>query len=202
MIEGFDYGSGPIPIDVIKANHRQFVCRYVKPGKWTQMLQPEYVQLRDFGIDIVAVWQNTKTRSAEGGFDGGAHDMNEAMEYVRSIGGPKDGPIYIVAGDFDAQPSDLPLIKSYVDGAVAARGHDLTGAYGGYNVIKYLSDANTCKYYWQTSSWSNGLWYPKANIQQYVHDTLINGYSVDFDRATTDDYGQWCQPPFAELFDC
>ncbi len=207
MIEGFDYGSGPVPPAIIKAAGRKFVCRYVHPGKWTQMLQSEYLQLRSSEIEVVGVWQNTKTRSVEGGFDGGAHDMQEAIDYVRSIGGPVLAPIYIVAGDFDAQPSDMAAIRAYVDGAVSVRGYAYTGVYGGYHVINALATGNVCKYYWQTKSWSlddKGVlqWHPKANIQQYGHDIAVQGYMVDYDRAMTVDYGQWndCESPFAELF--
>jgi len=199
--EGLDYGSGPIPPQIIKQAKRDFVCRYVHPGKWTQMYANEYKQLLAANIDVVFVWESTKTRSLEGGYTGGQHDMNEAIDYVQSIGGPDNAVIYIAAQDIVfTEPGQLAAMNAYTSGAANIRGHDLTGAYGGYAAINYLVSRNVCKYYWQTYAWSDGIWHPASNIQQYSNDVPLLGYSVDFDRAMTDDFGQTCGSPFDELF--
>ena len=200
--EGFDYGAGPIPPSVIKGASRNFVCRYVAPGKWTKMLAPELKEILASGLDLVTIWELTKTRSVEGGFDGGAADMAEAMNYIKSIGGPANTPVYIAADDFGAiTATDFTKIKSYVDGAVSVRGWNLTGAYGGIRTIKYLADRNTCKYYWQTFAWSSGQWDQRAQLQQYKNEVPLGSYTVDYDRAMVTDFGQWgCDELFLELF--
>ena len=54
-----------------------------------------------------------------------------------------------------------------------------------------MFDAGLVAFGWQTYAWSAGQWDNRAQIQQYRNDQLIGGVSVDFDRATADDFGQW-----------
>ena len=53
-----------------------------------------------------------------------------------------------------------------------------------------MFDAGVVSFGWQTYAWSGGQWDNRAQIQQYRNDKLVGGVSVDFDRATSADFGQ------------
>lgn len=65
------------------------------------------------------------------------------------------------------------------------------GVYGGLRQVGAMFDAGLVSYGWQTYAWSAGQWDSRAQIQQYRNNQVIGGVSVDFDRATTADFGQW-----------
>ena len=82
-------------------------------------------------------------------------------------------------------------ITEYFQGVNEVLGAGRTGVYGGFRQVGAMFDAGLVTFGWQTYAWSAGHWDARAQIQQYRNDQSIGGVSVDFDRATTADFGQW-----------
>ncbi|HEY2442032.1 MAG TPA: LysM domain-containing protein, partial [Streptosporangiaceae bacterium] len=80
----------------------------------------------------------------------------------------------------------LGPIGEYFRGCNATLGSHLTGAYGGYWVIKRLFEANLISFGWQTVAWSGGQRYPRAVLYQ----TGFHG-SYDVNLCDVSDFGQW-----------
>lgn len=149
------------------------------------------------GIGIVSVFE-FDAKDAMGGHSQGKQYATLAHEQHTAAGGPSGRPIYF-AVDFDTPDfaSHLPNtpenalaklgpIAEYFRGCNDALGTHLTGAYGGYWVIKRLFEANLISFGWQTVAWSGGLRYPRAALYQTI---FHNTYDVNFTEAG--DFGQW-----------
>jgi hypothetical protein len=194
MIEGVDCAS-PINAATAKALHaagKRFACRYLStPGNPKNLEAAEAAALTSAGLETVTVFETTGSRALDGSNAGHA-DALAASAQAAALGG-HNVPIYF-AVDFDAQPNQLPAVVAYIKGAADAIGHDRVGVYGGLAVIRAVATAKACKYMWQTLAWSGGVWDKRAQLQQYQNGQTVAGLSVDLDRATTTDYGQWTPP--------
>jgi hypothetical protein len=190
MLKGLDYVTGP-PIAAMKADGVSFVCRYLSEvNALTQvklLSANEAKTLGANGITIVSNYEWYGNRAAEG-FASGVADAQIAASQHTACGGPPDRPIYFSV-DFDT--SVTPTIIDYFKGISSVIGLHRTGAYGSYQVIKGLLDANTITWGWQTYAWSGGAWEPRAHIQQYSNGVSFAGQSVDYNRSIKDDFGQW-----------
>jgi Domain of unknown function (DUF1906)/LysM domain len=150
------------------------------------------------GIGIVSTFEY-QTSDALGGYQQGKEYAALAHEQHTAAGGPAGRPIYFGV-DFDT-PDYAPHLPNTPEhahaklGAIADYFHGindtlggphLTGAYGGYWVIKRLFEAGLIGLGWQTVAWSGGQRYPRAAMLQ-------NGFfaSYDVNYADTDDFGQW-----------
>jgi hypothetical protein len=85
----------------------------------------------------------------------------------------------------------LATIADYYLGVASVIGLGRTGAYGGYNTIKYLFDAGVIRWGWQTYAWSAGQWDSRAQLRQVQNGVLIGGVDSDLDESMTGDFGQW-----------
>ncbi len=95
----------------------------------------------------------------------------------------------------------LATIADYYRGVASVIGLDRTGAYGGYNTIKYLFDAGVIRWGWQTYAWSSFAdepggqiylhWDPQAQLRQVKNGVLIGGVDCDLDDSMAADFGQW-----------
>lgn len=190
MLKGLDYVTGP-PIDSMKADGISFVCRYLSEvNALTQikLLSPaEAKTLGENGIAIVSNYEWYGNRAAEG-FASGVADAKIAASQHADCGGPPDKPIYFSV-DFDT--SVTSAIIDYFKGIASVIGLHRTGAYGSYQAIKGLLDANVIAWAWQTYAWSGGAWEPRAHIQQYQNGVAFAGRSVDYNHSIKDDFGQW-----------
>lgn len=187
---GVDYAWGRPGPAALKRAGAKFVCRYVShdtTGK--DLTRDEADQLSEAGLWLVVVWETTASRALSG-HSGGTADARDADRKARDCGMPADRPIYF-AVDFDAQPSQQAVINAYLDGAASVIGRDRVGLYGGYGPVKRALDAGKARWAWQTYAWSGGRWDERAHIQQYSNNRVLNGVSVDYNRAMKDDYGQW-----------
>lgn len=192
MIQGVDLASRVAHPDALKAAGIRFVCRYVSTaGNPKNLTASEAAMLKAAGLAIVVVYETTAT-AALGGRIVGQLDARKAVSQAEACG-VRDRPIYF-AVDFDATPAQMPWIRAYIGGAADAIGHDRVGVYGSYSVVSSIMSQRICKYGWQTYAWSDGKWYPDAQLQQYQNGVTLGGQTVDRDRATTKDYGQWPKP--------
>jgi Domain of unknown function (DUF1906)/LysM domain len=150
------------------------------------------------GIGIVSTFEYQGTE-ALGGYQQGKEYAALAHEQHTAAGGPAGRPIYFGV-DFDTldYAPHLPNTPESARAKLGEIGHyfqgvndtlggpHLTGAYGGYWVIKRLFEAGLIGLGWQTVAWSGGQRYPRAAMLQ-------NGFfaSYDVNYADTDDFGQW-----------
>jgi glycoside hydrolase-like protein len=188
---GLDWSVAHPPGDkAMAAAGVTFACRYLShsPAKNLKLFEANH--LSSIGIDLVVVWETTANR-ALAGHDAGVADANEALRQANNLGMPDDRPIYF-AIDFDATAHQLSNeIAEYFQGVNDVLGVARTGVYGGYRQVGAMFDAGLVTFGWQTYAWSSGHWDNRAQIQQFRNDQFIGGVSVDFDRATADDFGQW-----------
>lgn len=189
---GLDYVSGP-SMDALKAAHVGFVCRYMSEvndlTKIKLLTLAEAHELSQNGVAIVSNFEWYGNRALEG-HAAGVADAQIAESQHLACGGPNSAPIYFSV-DFNAQAANMPAILDYFHGVASVIGVQRTGAYGGYDVIKFLFDQGAIAWGWQTYAWSRGLWDPRAHIQQYQNGMSLDGKAVDYDRSMLADFGQW-----------
>lgn len=190
MMEGVDYSySHPDPAQ-LAAGGKRFAVRYVgvnTPGK--ALTVSEVRALRDVGIDLVAVYETTA------GFmlnENGAMAARRAYDHARSLGMPKDRPIYF-ALDIDPRNIDSQgwsYIYRFLNDAAGEIGLSRIGVYGGWHAIDMLVDRHAV-YGWQTYAWSSGRVHSRAHLYQYRNGVALAGGTVDLCKSLTPDFGQW-----------
>jgi len=201
-------------IDRIRGASAKFVVRYVSHQKTTQFDTPaitaqEAAQWRALKMPLVAVFEISRIRPIEGGskkknFALGVADAREAKKVMAQIGG-KNSPVYFAVDAFvnpvnfaklrdDIKIRSVNDVIPYFQGIRKVMGHERTGAYGPYTLIKGLFDLNLIKYGWQASSFdSNGRLDSRAQLYQcnvWPPDSFGSN-QVDYDFALTQDFGQW-----------
>lgn len=187
---GIDYAWGRPGPAALKRAGAKFACRYLShdtSGK--NLTRGEADELSKAGLWLVVVWETAAARALSGRA-GGIDDAREADRQARACGMPAGRPIYF-AVDFDATSGQQGAINAYLDGAASVIGRGRVGLYGGHGPVKRALDAGKAVWSWQTYAWSQGRWDSRAHIQQYSNEHVLNGVSVDYDRAVKDDYGQW-----------
>ncbi|MEH7418686.1 LysM peptidoglycan-binding domain-containing protein [Neobacillus drentensis] len=159
----------------------QYVARYLG-NSWKSMDKTEADAISEVGLKIVSIWETNPTYAAYFTKDKGILDAKEASTYANAIGQTEGSAIYF-AVDYDAQPSDMPVILNYFSGV--RDGVDKrfkVGVYGSYAVLKTLYRHHAADYYWQTTSWSRGHVADFNHILQYQHDTTLAGIQVDYNE--------------------
>lgn len=186
---GVDYAWGRPGATALLAANVTFAARYLSHDTSGKNLDAgEAASLSSHGLDLVTVWESTADRALSGR-SGGVADARAAVDQLRAIGMPADMPIYFAA-DWDADSGDQVAINAYLDGTASVIGRGRVGLYGGFWPIKRAFDAGKITYGWQTYAWSGGNWDPRAQLQQYSNDHVINGVGLDYDRAMKADFGQ------------
>jgi len=185
-VEGLDYAWIHVPIPAMRQYGAKFVCRYLSNDSNKNLSIREAKDLSDANIWMVVVRETTANR-ATAGYDAGAIDARQALMQARTIGMPKDRPIYF-AVDFDAAG---PEVLEYFKGIASQMPVSQIGIYGGLRSVRYLHSKGRVKWVWQTYAWSGGLWHSTTHIRQYKNDIKVGGIDCDADRALLPDYGQW-----------
>ncbi|MHB8742555.1 MAG: DUF1906 domain-containing protein [Sulfuricaulis sp.] len=189
MAFGLDYTTSP-PVKAMKDIGTRFVCRYLStPGNPKNLTGREAHELRTHGIAVVFVFETTAARALDG-FPAGLADGRSAHAQAVACGAPKNIPVYFTV-DFDPAPTQFRQVAKYFLGVNLAIGVARTGVYGGRAVVKTILDSRRARFAWQTYAWSKGAWDPRAQIQQYDNGRRFMGTTVDFNRATTREFGQW-----------
>lgn len=167
-----------------------FACRYLSHDTTGKNLTArEAIALADHGIWSVVVWESAADRALDGRAAGIADAMDAQLQ-AQACGMPGDRPIYF-AVDFDAGSPDEAAIEAYLGGAASVLGAGRVGVYGEYSVVQHALDTGHATWGLQTYAWSGGQWDPRAQLQQYLNDQPLAGVSLDYDRATKSDFGQW-----------
>jgi hypothetical protein len=173
---GIDYAwGGPPPASALKRAGIAFVGRYFSQDPSKNIQAHEYQLLCKQGLDVKVAWETIATRAAEGLHAGRADALEAEAQRVKC--GMPAGQVIYLAVDFEAKG---PEIREYFRGAHSILG-ERTGAYGGYEAIKYLFDAGLIHHGWQTYAWSAGKWDPRALLRQYSNGHKLGGVEVDYD---------------------
>jgi hypothetical protein len=186
--QGIDYAYGTPDLGRLRANGVTFVCRYLggDPGK--DLTTEEASRLEAAGQSIVTVFE-AAAQGALGGRAAGIADAVHAQEQLNRLHAPH-APVYF-ACDWEVQPSQMPAVRGYFQGALKQLGRSRVGMYGGYQVVHELMSLDGVKYGWQTYAWSEGRWTPHAQLRQIQNGVKVAGVECDLDRAVASDYGQW-----------
>lgn len=193
MSVGVDFATSSENVAALKAAGVAFVCRYLSGGGDAKdITAAERDRLLGAGIGIVLVWE---TDGRTGPLVGnGAGDANAAVAEAERLGVPSGTCLYF-AVDFDMQPSQLSIVRTYFARATS-RCHVAgyrCGVYGGFAVVEGVADLVDLG--WQTYAWSGGRWSSHAHLQQYANGAVLAGIGVDYDRNTAADFGQWGTTP-------
>lgn len=173
----------------LKAEGYAGVIRYVSPdvpsthGKI--LFTTEKDNILSAGLDLLLNFEWYEGRCNEGA-NAGYDDAVTAMASATLLGYPKGKCIYF---SHDIDTYDWPKIDAYFRAIhTELDGHYLVGAYGSYELVKHLLDANLIDRAWQTTAWSGGLREPRAGIYQ-------NGYrgDIDINEVTRTDIGSWLE---------
>lgn len=179
---GVDFGWGGPSVGFMLSHGYSFAASYLSydfSKNWHVNQVREYERAN---IKIAVVWETTITRPLEG-YWAGRFDASQAAAEARNLGQQAGRPIYF-AVDFETNYSPW-AIDPYFQGVRSILG-SRTGAYGGLSTVRELFNKGLINYGWQTSAWSGGVFDSRAQLQQYGY-----GSTLDYDRATKNDYGQW-----------
>jgi hypothetical protein len=190
--EGVDFANARPSGSRLVSAGKDFVIRYTSPDTSSnpnKNLDPsEVTNYRNAGLDIGLVWETTENRATQG-HSAGVADAQAAEEVRRARGFPSSVAQYMVAQDVFGITG--PQVVAYFQGVADVIGLARTGAYGGYDIIKYLFDHQLITFGWQTYAWSSGRWDSRAQVQQYHNGVTVAGVTVDLDRAMVANWGQW-----------
>jgi hypothetical protein len=190
---GVDFSAGRPDVAAMRRAGRDFVVRYVsRPGNRKNITADEVRHWRANRIDIAIVFESTAGRVLAGAA-AGAVDAASARDQVIAVGGPADGGVIYFAADTDlTSRADFDRASAYLTGAARVLGWDQVGVYGEYDLVEHLTRHTPCRWFWQTYAWSRGKGpHSRAQLYQYRNGQPLGGADVDFNRALTDDFGQW-----------
>lgn len=217
MPAGVDYAFYPHPpLDAIGDAGAGFVGRYVssfgpsdKNGK--NLIPSEFRALRAAGLEIILYAEEGAQRMRQGR-SAGVADAQHFDAVTKALG--MDGAVMISCADWDAAPGEQGLINAYQDGVISVLGHDRTGIYGSYYVVKRTMDAGKAAWAVQCAAWSSfpatydpppgavkvrlgtydyRLFDKRAKVRQYL-GLVIGGVPCDRLWAEPGDFGQWPRP--------
>jgi hypothetical protein len=194
VAQGVDYAFSHPSIASLVANGKSFAVRYLFPFSQNpgtkNLTRGEADQLNAaLTHGVVSNYESYAERAAEG-FAAGVADARAADAQHRACGGPPTRPIYFSV-DFDPVASQYPGIADYFRGIISVIGLARTGAYGSYNMIKYLFDQHLIAWGWQTYAWSGGKYDERCQLSQDKNGVPMGGGEVDLDAAHAEDFGQW-----------
>jgi hypothetical protein len=156
-----------------------FVGRYFSHDASKNVTAGEYATLTRAGIEVFTFWETEADRALAKELAGQSDALN-ATSQRRRCGMPDSQVIYL-AVDFDASG---PEVAGYFYGAKSVLG-DRTGAYAGYEAIKYLFDEGLIHHGWQTYAWSP-RWDARANLRQYSNGHVLGGVQCDYNVMLSD----------------
>lgn len=169
----------------IKAAGYYGVIRYgSQAGNEKNLTAAERLSYLEAGLDVLGVWETTGTDALQGAPAGSA-DALAAEEFFSGVGYPADAGHPIgYAIDFGATAAQDVPVEQYF-GAIAAhpRFHGWM-PYGSISVLEAVAaKVLGADGYWQTSAWSAGAVWARANLYQRVTPTLhIPGAAGSYDE--------------------
>lgn len=179
-VPGVDYAWQKPDPKTLKAQGYKFAMRYLSHDGSKNLTLAEKNALFAQGIGVGLVWESTAGRALKGTSAGYA-DAVEAQKQCLALGLPN--AVVYFAVDFDVTDAQKPTVARYIEGAVKVLGEARVGVYGGYWVVRYLAEHETCGWFWQTYAWSGGRIHPKAHIYQWRNGVRLGDGNCDLNRA-------------------
>jgi hypothetical protein len=177
----------PLPITVHRQTGSSFAVRRLSHNAARTLTVGEVETYRTSGLGLVAVFDD----DAEGshmGLDQGRDDAQFAREQAQSLGMPAGRPIFFtVRSEASADPA---ATDSYFDGVASVLGHEASGPYGGFGVVRHQADRGFA-WGWQTYAWSGSELEARVQLYEFSTDHYIDGVRVSYNHAFFADYGQW-----------
>ena len=192
--KGYDFSWGRPGASALKAAGATFVVRYIYPR--SQVAGGKNLTRSEAGgylaalLRIVSNFESQAGR-ALAGYNAGLADAAAADAQHRECGGPAAAPIYFSVDVDVTNSNQMAAVVAYFQGVASKIGLARTGAYGEYEVIKYLFDHGLIKFGWQTYAWSHGLYDERCQLAQDKNGLKVGGADVDYDTAHAANYGQW-----------
>lgn len=189
-LRGVDYSDARPNVGQLWQAGIRYVARYIGAGGVEKRLtRDEALSLNRAGLPIVSLVEGGENDALQGSATGVDH-AHAAERDVVALDIPRDRPAYF-AVDFDMTDAQWPAVHDYIRGAQSVMGVDRVGIYGGLRAVTYARERASVPWLFQTYAWSDGLWYPGAQLRQTLNNQTIGGGSVDLGLAMTVDYGQW-----------
>lgn len=191
--DGVDYSySRPDPLQLRSAG-KSFVVRYLTGGAPKALSHPEAHALGTAGLHIVSNYEESTSDLTSGGFAHGVALGKEADAAHRASGGPSKAPIYFSADSSPAgwSHAEWHSFHQNLRGIASVIGAKRVGLYGGTLALETARSHRLARWYWQSLGWRNGAWLGWAHLQQHDINASLGGGTVDNNRATAGNYGQW-----------
>jgi peptidoglycan hydrolase-like protein with peptidoglycan-binding domain len=188
MSKGFDCAtklSKTAAIELKRADF-EFVARYLG-NSWKTFNNEEAKVISDAGLKLISIFEKSPLNVSYFTKSQGINDAKEAESYANAVGQPHGTAIYFTV-DYDAQPSHMSAILSYLDGVRETLNDYKVGLYGSYSVINAIK--GKVDYYWQTYAWSKGKVADHIHMHQYQNGVTVAGVSLDRNDIKKDP-GAW-----------
>lgn len=184
MTEGYDFSWGRPGPAAILANGRSFVCRYLGPDRFggKAITKAELDGYLNAGIAVVLNYEGSGQDTTS--YANGVADATYANAQAAALGYP-NAVIY-----FSNDKASISGLVDYMHGVASVIGLARTGLYAGVTGIQAVKQAGAAAWYWQTYAWSGLVVATGVHIYQYSNNHLVNGSSVDYDRALVANFGQ------------
>lgn len=166
-----------------------YVARYLG-NSWKTFDKNEAKAIQDAGLKLISIFEKNSTFSGYFTKPQGIADAKEAMQLANAVGQPSGTAIYFTV-DYDAQPSHMGAICTYLDGLRETLKDYKVGLYGSYNVMMAVN--GKVDYYWQTYAWSRGKVADHIHKHQYQNDVKVAGIALDRNDIKKDP-GAWGEP--------
>lgn len=183
--------TSEVPTAAHRAVGSTFALRYLSRSSWKVLTASEVQTYHANGIGLAVVFEDAADNSLRG-YDQGRLDAEFAVNQGRALGLPSGRPIFF-AVDFDTA-GNPGRTDPYFDGVASVLGHQASGPYGGFEVVRHQFDRGF-QWGWQTYAWSGVSLDARAQLYQYSNSHVVGGVGVDFSHAFYDDYGQWAVGP-------
>jgi len=195
VARGYDASWSPPDPACMKNAGYSFACRYSSSDPSKNLSKSELDKLMSLGMSVCVVHQDGKDQMSRG-YSGGQADARTADAFVTGLG-MAGMPVYFSCDkDFEAcTSSQKSAVDAYCDGVVSVIGLARSGGYGDDSFCARQFDAGRITFGWQTRSWSEGMWEPRAQLRQVKFDFPMCGGTIDDDEARAVDHGQWPRPP-------
>jgi hypothetical protein len=185
---GIDESFDRADAETVRNGGYRFVVRYLSDDTEKNLTIAEAKDLSEASLAIVTVWEDGVDDIATG-HPGGVTAATKAFEQLAACGAPGNRQRVYFAVDENV-PEDKAV--EYFAGIQTVRSADDIGVYASGAVAHALLTAGFVSLTWvsQSDAWPAGPegWVPTINQIGPGH---VAGVDVDFDRANTDDYGQW-----------
>lgn len=129
------------------------------------------------GIQVGLVFENFNNDPL-GGSSAGSANAAAGFNQAKALGYDINHCVLFFAADFNAQPSQLPVVDQYFN--AVSNIVPYPGIYGNRLVLDTMGELKYCKSFWQSDAdaWSNGI-SPLCNLKQQFNDPRVSGLPAD-----------------------